>query len=619
MNLYTRFVEARMSPIRQCNVCTDIPLLMGIFLKRSEKISTLSNPVSFNRAYRKVRISQYQSPYPSIHFEKNTSELLRILQHWKKLRRFRYTAHDLKQHLFLPLFKRGNELLLCLLFLTIHIILFVTPAFANPFKSFDLRFDGKFVSYHPEDLNDDGLQDLMLFTREGETETRTIWLFLQTPQGFRTVPEQSFKLTDDAIVFDFGDVVGDTRKELVFFTAKGIAFYTLSDTGYTLSPVALLQTNSLYMLSDKKSMRIWDFVRDLNGDSRDELLVPQVKKLDLYFKERNKWQLNAIPLAAEAKVYSPYNERFSVGYKTIATYSSPYLLHEDFDADGRRDLVGVYQDSLVVFLQEESGLYSSQRFQNIKTGYGRIWFGGKILRTHLDDKNERTFLMRVIDLNNDKLLDIVTNNISTKESVINPKTAVHIYFGKKDVSSRFYFNEQPDYTIHPEGTQMVIDIIDWNNDNKLDFVLPVVKIGLTRILKMLLTRSVEIENGFYLMNDDGIYSEKPDARAKMVARFSFKGGAASPVYELADFNGDGVYDILTSAEETKLMIYWGNRKNIIDSSVGVSMNTVLPQDGDRVRALDLNGDQRSDVVITYAANEAEIKRVSNVVRVLMAK
>jgi hypothetical protein len=497
---------------------------------------------------------------------------------------------------------------------------------AELFRTYNLEFQGKIDSYYVEDLNNDGLKDFVIFTRRGELENskdRWLLLYFQNEEGFASRPDQSFKLADQVILFDFGDVIGDLKKELVFFARGGIFYYSLSDTGFALSSQRLFETDSIFMLSDKKTLRTWNFVSDLNGDHVEEILVPKITKCVIYFRnpESSGWLINEVPLSTEARVFGHYDKRFSVGSKAEASYSTPDIVLEDFNSDGRKDLIGVYRDSLVVFRQDETGYFSQQSFQKIDLDFGNIWRGAKIQKTYLGQKSERRFLMRIVDLNDDGILDVVGTRISTKESFISPKTEVRIYFGKSNSNNSltsYYFDQEPDQVIKPGGTQMVLDLMDLNHDQKIDMIIPVVKVSLTRIIRMLLTKTVELEAEFYLMDSDGLYPQKPNLKTKMVVRFSFRGGAASPVYEIEDFNGDGHLDILSSQDEKRLIIFWGDEKNVINASVGAKFNVLLPQNGELVKAMDLNADDRGDVVITYEEVDAYREKLKNVVKILMA-
>ncbi|MFQ5706683.1 MAG: FG-GAP repeat domain-containing protein [bacterium] len=498
---------------------------------------------------------------------------------------------------------------------------------AGLFKIYELHYTGQFKAYHLEDLNHDGLKDVILVsTRGAENGAAGRWLsiYLQNRQGFTPQPQQSFELEDQVILFDIGDVVGDQNNEFVYFAEDGLYYYALGDSGYVLKPTRLFKTDSIFMLSDKRSIHSWNFVADLNGDGVDEVLVPKITKIDIHFRDPDKtgWLVNEVAMGMQPTVSGYFNRRFSVGSKVEASYATPFLLYQDFDADGRKDLLGVYHDSLLVFCQKQSGFFSQECQQRIPLDYGDIWRGGKIQRTHLGDKSEQQFLMKIQDLNGDGVVDIISTRVSTKESFISPKNEVLVYFGKRrrhNATTAVYFDPEPDQVIRPGGNQIVLDIVDLNKDGKSDFIIPVVKVGLKNLIKMLLTKRVELEAEIYLMGEDDLYPKKPDRQTKMVVRFSFKGGAASPVYEIADFNGDGNLDIMTSMEEKRLVLFRGNKKNILDASPGNRFNVILPQSGDMVYAEELNGDGKSDLVITYDEDEAGPKKVRNVLRVLLTR
>lgn len=497
---------------------------------------------------------------------------------------------------------------------------------ADLFRAYDLHFAGKFYSYHVEDLNNDGMRDIIIFDKRGKDETkkeRWLSIYFQNQQGFPSNPGQSFRLPDDVIVFDIGDVAGDHKKEFVYFAPGGVYYFVLADSGFVLKPIRLFNTESIFMIPDPSTILIWDFVSDLNGDYLDEVIVPRFKRCDIYFRRENgtTWVVNQIPLSMESHVFGYYSPRFSVGLKADALYSIPFLLFDDFNADGRKDLIGVYRDSLLVFCQEVSGFFSQRYLQKIPIDYGSIWRGAKIIRVNLGDQVERKYLMRIRDLNHDGILDIVSLRISTEKSIVKPETDLSIFFGKRDTTDsagRIYFSQEPDQIIKPDGTMLVVDIWDFNHDGRLDLLLPVVKVGITRIIKMLLTKTAEVEASFYLMNAEGRYPEKPDFSAKMVVKFTLRGGASSPVYEIADFNADGNLDILSSLEEKRLVLFWGKEQGVVQSTISANYHVLLPQDGELVKAIDLNGDKKSDVIITYEENDASRKKLRNTLKVLLA-
>ncbi len=504
--------------------------------------------------------------------------------------------------------------------------LLLFPAFPLPaqalFQIQDLHVQGKVVGWLHEDLDNDGLEDIILLQRNPRTSPlpeRFLSIFLNSPSGFASKADQRIHLPGGLILFDFGDIDGKAGPELVFFQRGGIACMRIREGRILPEVIPVLNTSSLFMAGDRRSFRHWDFVRDFNGDGVEEMLVPDIFQAKLYFRSTQGWQTDTLRMPAEARVFGHFSPRFSVGARAGGYYATPYLLHADFDNDRRPDLIAVYRDSLLVFLQQD-GRFAERSLDPIHIDFGDIWRGNKIMRTHLDDKNERRFLMRLVDLNRDGLLDAVISFISTRESLISPKTETRLFFGKRTVNGQFYFAEQPDHVLRPDAAQMVIDIVDLNRDGYPDLVTPVIKISLTSILKMLVSRTVTIDTRGYLFHPaSGTFGDKADISARLSVNFSFRGGAASPVYEISDFTGDGLLDILASNNEKNLLLYAGDEKHLLTTRPREKFQTALPQDGTLATAVDLNRDGKSDLVLRYEEADRERHGLPNIVRVLIAR
>ncbi|RMD94199.1 MAG: VCBS repeat-containing protein, partial [Calditrichaeota bacterium] len=435
-----------------------------------------------------------------------------------------------------------------ILFAGLYTFLLLEPLLASGlFQVYDLSYKGELISYQVEDLNADGLQDIILFTtkknQDGASE-RWLSIYPQHPAGFDNKPLQSFRVPAQVILFDLGNIAAGPEKEMVYYGPGGVYYFAFQDSGFVLQPHKLFDDESLFLLSDRKTLRHWDFVRDFNQDGLDDVFIPEFHKAVLYLREaangHNSWERDELALWPQVRVFGYFDPRFSVGHKGDALYSTPYLILADANGDQRKDFLAVYKDSLVIFHQKANHTFGPASDQKLALNYGDIWRGAKIQRTHLDDRSERQFLMRLADANHDGFLDVISVKVSTKESLINPKTEVLVYLGKPrhpQDHAHFYFPAQPDQVVRPEGTLLVLDILDLNHDDRLDLLMPVVKVGLSRIIKMLFTRTIPFQNLFYLMDGDGRYPEKPNHSTRMSMRFSFRGGAASPVYEIADFNG----------------------------------------------------------------------------------
>ncbi len=494
------------------------------------------------------------------------------------------------------------------------------------FNIYDLKYQGEFLAYHVNDLNNDQLKDILILQKQHNLEKqKEHWLsvYFQNEEGFSPSPVQHFKLPGQIIAFDIGDVSGDARKELVYFSRNGLSYYSPTDSGFTLTSSRLIESSSLFMLPGDYASFSFDFVRDVNADGVDDLLVPDVRHFDFYFRKQANasWQRNRIPLLPESSYSGFYNSRYSVGHRVNAVYSVPYLTFADFNSDSRDDVIAVYRDSLVVHLLKEDGLFDQEPLCRLPINFGEIWRGGKIQRTRWGDDSIKKHLMRLVDLDGDGLLDAVVVQKSTRKSIMRPATDVRIHFGRTDRSNSpasLYFLDEPDQIVRPGGTQLILDILDFNKDGRSDLLLPVVKVGLGNIIRVLLTKNIKIQAETYFLGEDRKYPQSPDQVNELMVSFTYRGGATSPVYELADFNADGLLDILGSIKENTLVFVHGKQNSGFKKNIGNRFHVPLPQNGERVGAINLNRDKKADIVINYAESNPRIKELKKVLRILLA-
>jgi hypothetical protein len=125
-----------------------------------------------------------------------------------------------------------------------------------------------------EDLDIDGLKDIMVIHRKGlpPNETRWVSIFWQGSDGsFSTAADQSWEMDRDAVMMDIGDVVGDPKKEICFVTPQDVRYHTLDAGRFNVDPVTLFETEGLAVFPSKKSVPLINIVRDWNDSGIDDV------------------------------------------------------------------------------------------------------------------------------------------------------------------------------------------------------------------------------------------------------------------------------------------------------------------------------------------------------------
>lgn len=506
---------------------------------------------------------------------------------------------------------------LCLLF---GLVLFPSLALASdPFRVCDLRVDGRVGHETATDLDGDGLGDLIVFHTKGPGGREERWLsvFYQTSGGF-SGPQRVFRVDPRAVVFDVGDLLPDPGREIAFLARDGLYAYVV---GSSPSPQKLLDLPSIFQVPSPSRFPGFGFLIDLDGDGAPEVLVPQTDRCVICVKGQDGrlQPAGAVETGVIARVQGVSSGRESVGFGASVGLSTPRFLTLDFNGDRRTDLLAVYPDSLCAFLQRPDGGFGGPPGQTIDLRFDHLATGSETMRdTPDDDRDEHATLTKVGDLNGDGVVDLMALRVSRKGSVFSAETRVEVYYGARS-GDRCAFAGTPDQVLKGSGAQILTDVEDFNGDGRMDLFVPSIRFGLTQMIQMLLTRSVDVEGGFYFMGKEGRYPASPSQKRTFPVRFDFKGNQEQPVYEVEDLNGDGHPDILTSEDTAELVGYYGDPARLFGKRPDLRFGVKVPRNGGRVRAVQLNADRRADAVITYdRQDETEGENLRGLVRVLLS-
>jgi hypothetical protein len=503
---------------------------------------------------------------------------------------------------------------------------------AEPFRVYDLKVDGQVRQYLTEDLDGDGLADLVVFHTKGEGAERWLSVFYQTAAGFPPGPQRAFRVPPRAVVFDVGDLLPAPGQEIAFLARDGLYAYVLGDapslplgergSGGEGSPQKVLDVPSLFQVPSPAALAPFDFIRDLDGDGVPEVLIPQLDQGLICAKaaDGHLRLVGAIAMGPVPSVRGLPAAQEAVGFGVRTGLATPRFLTLDFNADRRNDLIALYPDSLCAFFQKSDRSFGGPPDRVIDLRFDRIATGSETLREPPgeDDDRERTTVAKVADLDGDGRVDLVVQKFSAKGGIFSAETQVQVYYGRR-TGGRDLFSGTPDQTLKENGVQIAAYVVDLDGDGRLDMIVPAVKLGLTQFIQMLLSKTFDVEVSLYFMGKDGRYPASPTHRRSISVQVDFKGHDSQPVYEVEDLNGDGRPDILTSADTTELEGFYGDPARTFGKRPDLRFRVKLPRNGERARAMRLNADGRADVVITYERqDEEEGENLRGIVRVLLS-
>jgi len=230
------------------------------------------------------------------------------------------------------------------------------------FESFSSTVPGRVQDLIIEDLDEDGLLDIFIVWVEGDYPdyTRGISVFFQTEHGFSNKSRQNFKVADAVALVDVGRVDGVKGLDVACYCRGSVSYYPLRGRRYG-KLVRLAEARPFTAFADKNSLPYYNFLQDWNGDGKDELLLLGFDRSLIFHTGEHGLSDKGkeIMLTAHVDISIGGPERiFQEHHSLRSFYFMPQLNAEDYDGDGRVDLIGSHKAKLDIFKQLENGGFS---------------------------------------------------------------------------------------------------------------------------------------------------------------------------------------------------------------------------------------------------------------------
>lgn len=272
------------------------------------------------------------------------------------------------------------------------------------------------------DVDGDGLADLTVVVRDDKATTRRLLVFVQKrttdAPPFAALPTQARALEPDVVAVAFVDLDDQPGAELVLCTPRVLAM-TPWPTG---EPTALGEIRLLWQPGHARQVvALQDYVRDVDGDGRADLLLPEPDGYRLALQRRDpagarlRMQPMRVPPASQLPALlrgrvDPGDRSLQVAFgdernepllEVNDECPVPRVL--DFDGDGSLDIVALTRPTLHVFAQPSSGVFAAAPSPSFTVGATE--------RTRL---LEPMFFADAVDLDADGKGDLVVCRAQTR-------------------------------------------------------------------------------------------------------------------------------------------------------------------------------------------------------------
>jgi hypothetical protein len=280
--------------------------------------------------------------------------------------------------------------------------------------------------------------------------------------------------------------------------------------------------------------------------------------------------------------------------------------------DQRTDITTLERGQLNVYLQKENGLFKDKAhvveinpmIDSLDWGQLREADGSSKDQSNLSHRR----LYEVRDVNGDNIPDLIVF-FSQGSSVLKQANDFEFYFGDMENGELSFANE-PSTRITTDERLDNLQLVDLNDDKKLEAMVISVDISIRDIIGALFSGKVKLDVLVFGISQEGQYDLDPLVKDNVELRFSLTSGqAGAPIVELEDINGDGVNDLLLSDGTDTVKVRLGNNnsdKAFARRSTSHALN--LPQNSGNITHRDIDGDNKTDLIMYYGLQDDESLR-----------
>ena len=365
-----------------------------------------------------------------------------------------------------------------------------------------------------------------------------------------------------------------------------------------------------------------DVTRDVNGDERDDLVVPDVDGFWVFIQMSDGAFADPVrigPSTDMSRIYGADGYRYS-------PWSQSRVHEIDYNRDGRRDLVFWNADHFEVHLQDERGLFTPKA----ETFTTDVAFDSDNLSSLAPGDMMGKVLHSLSDMNGDGVADLMTFSLEGR-NISSKRSTYEVHFGMPTADGGIVFAPEVGAAFQSDGSiQLGMDRHDFDRDGQVELMFTTIEVeylesSLWKRFKGFMGDDIWLNLEFYQM-EGGRYRDKPNATRRIALDgvpshkepgwvpldIVLRGAtherrktqkswprAFNSTLLIGDVTGDGLSDLLIGQHPRYLNIFVGVPGLDLFSRRPQDVAIAVPNDEEYTWLVDLNKDGKQDVLMHH--------------------
>lgn len=402
------------------------------------------------------------------------------------------------------------------------------------------------------DMNGDGRLDLVRIDVRGVGVR-----FMDEDGRFPEDVERMMPWPTRKVGWDLADLDGDGQVELVMYIDGRTVMAWHPGDGPEGRLVTLLDDVPGIL---PEGIRRMPFVRDIDGDSRGDLILPAPHRFLIYLSGEAERSTTPIEITYQASIRLQVGDPDSVNGEFGQSFTIPLFTIMDIDGDGNSDLISETRDELAVFLARPELPTEADWTLDLAS-----------MRTELETESPQGINLEDLAQNIPPSVDWKTadiDGVAPLDLVLQRGNRFTVYLGGShgpDIAA-------PDQVLKASGNVLHFLVRDVDGNGRADLQLVRVEsISLGTVLRWLVIAGSLDFDVFTYGNDGEVFSRRPTERQKISVHIPALIGFISDIEEMedevdkkfrwparhGDFDGDGVADdVVDLPTPGKVAIYF---------------------------------------------------------------